>query len=194
MAFSHRFQKVYVYPPPPMERYFGASDEKFKNPGKKAKTHRVGAQRMSPRDIPNHESSMSFTNPKLGKCTQWCKQTESVFSCWVFPVPMSKGCHLPFMSLGSLPDCARSSGNNCRISQGIAVWPLCGKKFWGLCGRPFGGVGVFVLHLNKAAPSFMCRTIFYPMGYVEDPQTRNLQKGSFWGKRPQKGSSTFGIP
>ena len=42
-AVSHRFQKVYTHPPP-RERYFGASDQKFKNPRKKAKTHRVGAQ------------------------------------------------------------------------------------------------------------------------------------------------------
>ena len=34
MTFSHRFQKVYIYPPPPREQYFGASDRKFRKPGK----------------------------------------------------------------------------------------------------------------------------------------------------------------
>ena len=50
MAFSHRFQKVYTYPPP-KGRKFGALDQKFIKPRKSAKTHSVGTQRMSPRDI-----------------------------------------------------------------------------------------------------------------------------------------------
>ena len=41
MAFSHRFQKVYTYPP--KGRNFGALDQKFTKPRKSAKTHHVGA-------------------------------------------------------------------------------------------------------------------------------------------------------
>ena len=48
MVLSYKFQKVYIYGcgvvGTPRERYFGTSDEKFKNPGKKGKTHRVGVQ------------------------------------------------------------------------------------------------------------------------------------------------------
>ena len=50
-AFSHRFQKVYTTPPPPREQYFGASEKNFKNSRKNAKTHRVSAQCISPRDM-----------------------------------------------------------------------------------------------------------------------------------------------
>ena len=49
-AFSHRFQKVYTPPPPPRERYFGASEGKFKNSGKMPKPTEL-AHNECPREI-----------------------------------------------------------------------------------------------------------------------------------------------
>ena len=53
-AFSHRFQKVYTYPPPPTGRNFGALDKIFIQTRKSAITHHVAANQMSPRDIEPH--------------------------------------------------------------------------------------------------------------------------------------------
>ena len=47
-AFSHRFQKVYTYPPPPKGRNFGALDQKFTKPRKSAT---VLAHTKCPREI-----------------------------------------------------------------------------------------------------------------------------------------------
>ena len=50
-SFLTDLKKSMHTPPSPRERKFGAMDQKFRNPTKSVKPHRVGAFCMSPRDI-----------------------------------------------------------------------------------------------------------------------------------------------
>ena len=82
-AFSHRFQKVYT--PPPTGRNSGTLDQKITKPSKSAKTYRVGAQRMSLRDILPVQEMCVHTAFSQRNLAQSCAQAAAL---WSNPEPL----------------------------------------------------------------------------------------------------------